>query len=274
VLPKLEADHRVIAIDLLGHGGSEKPASGYTPPNQAKLVVEALRRLGVSGARGRRPLPGRRRRGRPRPAEPASGRPRSDHRHAPDNSYGGLGFIANIAFQPVLGEALWTIKPDFSVRDGLKVAFGPGFDVPDAFADDVNRLTYAAYDESPSGVDDYLGEESLDKRMRQTGLPLMVLMGAEEQVVNDPERALDQYATVPGAETHLVEGAGHSPNVEKPAETAALLLKTSTKLRNARRGPRIDATRRLGRGSRPRHISSEIPASQRASGVRSATGDQ
>ena len=37
--PRLEAEHRVIAVDLLGHGGSEKPASGYTPPNQAKLVA-------------------------------------------------------------------------------------------------------------------------------------------------------------------------------------------------------------------------------------------
>ena len=84
----------------------------------------------------------------------------------PDNSYGDLGFIAELAFQPVIGEALWRIKPDFSIRDGLEVAFAPGFDVPDAFVDDVNRMTYTAYDESPAGVDDYLGEESLDQRMR------------------------------------------------------------------------------------------------------------
>ena len=53
----------------------------------------------------------------------------------------------------------------------------------------------------------------------------MVLMGAEEQIVDDPQRALDQYADgVPGAQTHLIAGAGHSPNVEKPAETARLIL--------------------------------------------------
>ena len=51
----------------------------------------------------------------------------------------------------------------------------------------------------------------------------MVMMGAEEQIVDDPQRALDQYAAgVPGAETELIAGAGHSPNVEKPAETADL----------------------------------------------------
>jgi pimeloyl-ACP methyl ester carboxylesterase len=52
----------------------------------------------------------------------------------------------------------------------------------------------------------------------------MVLMGAEEQIVHDPQRALDQYASDnPGAQTHLIAGAGHSPNVERPALTANLV---------------------------------------------------
>jgi pimeloyl-ACP methyl ester carboxylesterase len=225
VTPRLARDHRVIAIDLLGHGGSEKPDSGYTIEHQAETVARVLwaRRvhdatvighsLGGSVAVGL-----------------AERSPDLVDRVAiidmpPDNSYGDLGFIAGLAFQPVLGEALWRIKPDFSVRDGLEVAFAPGFDVPDAFVEDVKRLTYSAYDESPSGNEDYLDEESLDKRARATGKPLLVLMGAEEQIVDDPQRALDQYhATVPGAKTFLVPGAGHSPNVEKPAETARLIL--------------------------------------------------
>jgi pimeloyl-ACP methyl ester carboxylesterase len=230
--PRLEADHRVIAVDLLGHGGSEKPGSGYTPANQAKLVAEALRGLRVRDAE----VVGHSLGGAVAVAL-AEQDPELVNRVAiidmpPDHSYGDLGFIAGLAFQPVLGEALWTIKPDFSVRDGLGVAFAPDYDVPDAFVEDVKRLTYTAYDESPAGTDDFLGEESLDRRMRATGKPLLVLMGAEEQIVNDPQRALDQYATVPGAETHLIAGAGHSPNVEKPAQTARLVLefaKTSPK---------------------------------------------
>jgi pimeloyl-ACP methyl ester carboxylesterase len=223
--PRLEADHRVIAVDLLGHGGSEKPGSGYTPPNQAKLVAEALRALHVRDAE----IVGHSLGGAVSVAL-AEQSPELVNRVAiidmpPDGSYGDLGFIAGLAFQPILGEALWTIKPDFSVRDGLKVAFAPGFDVPDAFVDDVKRLTYTAYDESPSGVDDYFGAESLDRRMNKTGKPLMVLMGAEEQIVNDPQRALDQYASGdPGTETHLIAGAGHSPNVEQPAVAARYVL--------------------------------------------------
>ena len=223
--PYLDAGHRVVAVDLRGHGGSEKPDSGYAVPEQASLVAEALRELGVRDAE----VVGHSLGGSVAVALTEAA-PALVDRVAivdmpPDDTYGGLGFLAGLAFQPVLGEALWTIKPDFSVRQGLEVAFAPGFDVPDAFVDDVNRLTYTAYDESPTHTEDYIQERSLDRRMRATGKPLMVLMGAEEQIVDDPQRALDQYAgSVPSAETHLIAGAGHSPNVEKPAQTARLVL--------------------------------------------------
>jgi pimeloyl-ACP methyl ester carboxylesterase len=225
MVPLLERSHRVITVDLLGHGGSEKPGSGYTPPNQARVVAEALERLNVSEAT----VVGHSLGGSVTVALSEQD-PQLVARAViidmpPDNSYGDLGFIAGLAFKPLIGEALWRIKPDFSVRKGLGVAFAPGYDVPDAFVEDVKRMTYTSYDESPSGVDDFLDEESLDQRMAATGKPLMVLMGAEEQIVNDPQRALDQYASGdPGAETHLIAGAGHSPNVERPALVAKLVL--------------------------------------------------
>lgn len=269
MLPMLERKHRVIEVDLLGHGGSEKPGSGYTPENQAKVVAEALERLKVSDAE----VVGHSLGGAVSVAL-AQDHPQLVNRVVvidmpPDNSYGDLGFIAGLAFQPVLGEALWRIKPDFSIRDGLGVAFAPGYDVPDSFVEDVKRLTYTAYDESPSGADDFLNAESLDQRMKQTGKPLMVLMGAEEQIVNDPKRALAQYAdTVPGAETHLIAGAGHSPNVEKPRETANLVLRFDEKsVGSSVRGV-------TQRGQRPPQSSEKTP-SHRASGVVSgATGHQ
>jgi pimeloyl-ACP methyl ester carboxylesterase len=269
MLPMLERKHRVITVDLLGHGGSEKPGSGYTPENQAKVVAEALEQLEVSDAE----IVGHSLGGAISVAL-AQYHPQLVNRVViidmpPDNSYGDLGFIAGLAFQPVLGEALWRIKPDFSIRDGLGVAFAPGYDVPDAFVEDVKRLTYTAYDESPSGADDFVNAESLDKRMKRTGKPLMVLMGAEEQIVNDPKRALAQYAgTVPGAETHLIAGAGHSPNVEQPRETANLVLRFAEKsvgssVRGVTQG-----------GKRPSQSSEQTPA-HRASGVVSgATGNQ
>ncbi len=150
MVPLLDRNHRVVTVDLLGHGGSEKPGSGYTPENQAKLVAEALERLGVSDAT----VVGHSLGGSVAVALAEQGPQLVDRLviidMPPDNSYGDLGFIAGLAFQPVIGEALWQIKPDFSVRDGLEVAFAPGFDVPDAFVEDVKRMTYTAYDDSPT----------------------------------------------------------------------------------------------------------------------------
>ncbi|HSK50051.1 MAG TPA: alpha/beta fold hydrolase [Solirubrobacterales bacterium] len=224
ITPALARTHRVVAIDLLGHGGSEKPASGYSMPEQAALVATVLRRLGIDRATVVGHSMGGTIAVALSEADPGLVDRVAIVDMPPDTSYGDLGFLAWAAMQPVVGEALWRIKMDSSVRKGLEVAFAPGFDVPDAFVEDVNRMTYTSYDDSIARQDDYLEEEPLDQRMRRTDKPLLVIMGAEEQSVDDPELALAQYArTVPGARTELIEGAGHSPNVEKPAQTARLL---------------------------------------------------
>lgn len=258
MLPMLERKHRVIAIDLLGHGGSEKPGSGYTPENQAQVISEALERLRVENAE----VVGHSLGGAVTVAL-AQQHPQLVGKAViidmpPDNSYGDLGFIAGLAFQPVLGEALWQIKPDFSVRDALGVAFAPGYDVPDAFVEDVKRLTYTAYDDSPGGNEDFLDEEPLDQRMKASGKPLMVLMGAEEQIVNDPQRALDKYKrAVPSAQIHLIASAGHSPNVEQPRETAGLVLRFAQEAEKQVGSSVRDVTER---GPRPQQSSHRVVA--------------
>ena len=149
--PALERKHRVIAVDLRGFGGSEKPARATRWRTRRPVVAEALRRLGVHRRDGRRPLAGRHR----------GDRPRRTCRHslvarlviidqAPDNDFEneGLPFTAKLTFMPVLGPALWQVTPDFAIKDGLGVAFAPGYDVPDAFVDDFNRMTYTSYTES------------------------------------------------------------------------------------------------------------------------------
>ncbi len=215
MVPHLALHHRVIALDLLGHGGSEKPTSGYSIPEQADLIAQALARLGVRDAT----VVGHSLGGTVTVAL-AERSPRLVKRivivdTGPTHEEGDLGLIANLAFKPVIGEALWRIKPDFAVKQGLEVAFAPGFDVPDEFVDDVNRMTFSAYDESASRSSDFSEEKPLDERVEATGKPLLVMMGAEEQIIDDPQAALDRYsATIPAATTRLIKGAGHSPNVE------------------------------------------------------------
>jgi pimeloyl-ACP methyl ester carboxylesterase len=225
MIPRLARTHRVIAIDLLGHGGSEKPSSGYSVPDQANVIAEALAKLGVRDAE----VVGHSL-GGPVAIALAEQSPRLVDRlvtidSIPDTSYGDVGFIGELPFKPVIGQALWRIKPDFSIRDGLGVAFAPGFPVPDAFVEDVKRMTYSAYTGSHDAFDDYTGEKSLPERAATIGKPLLAIMGAEEQIASDPSESLAAYrAAYPAAQTKLIAGAGHSPNVEKPAQTAALVL--------------------------------------------------
>jgi pimeloyl-ACP methyl ester carboxylesterase len=225
LIPRLDGSHRVIAIDMLGHGGSEKPDSGYSMPYQADLVAQALHRLGVCDAE----VVGHSLGGAVAVAL-AERSPDLVNRvviidSAPDDSYGDLGFMAGLGHLPVIGPALWRIKPDAAVRSGLEVAFAPGFEVPDEFVEDVDRMTFSSYDDSEADLDDYGNETPLSERMATTGKPLMVIMGSEEQIIDDPQAALDAYAEAdPQAVTRLIVGAGHSPNVETPALTASLLL--------------------------------------------------
>jgi pimeloyl-ACP methyl ester carboxylesterase len=222
ITPLLAKDHHVIRIDLLGHGGSEKPSTGYSMKNQAQLVAEALNQLGVAGAT----VVGSSLGGTVATAL-AETSPELVARIAvidtpPDNSYSHIPFKQKLSREPVLGELFWRTAPRSEVKSGLKVAFAKGFPVPDAFVDDLRGMTYTAYKSSFHQHHDYLAQESLPSRLQPLALPLLVIWGAEDSFV-DPKGA-QAYSQVPGAEIHMIAGAGHSPQVEKPQETAGLIL--------------------------------------------------
>jgi pimeloyl-ACP methyl ester carboxylesterase len=231
--PALEREHRVIAIDLLGFGGSDKPQAPYDMEIQGLLVKEALRLLKVHHAT----VVGHSLGATVATALAELSPPQLVKRlviidQAPENDgfeKEGLPLTAALTFLPVIGPALWKVTPDAAVKDGLGVAFAPGYDVPDAFVEDFWRQTYDSYDKSPDAEDTFVKTTPLDDRirrmgrMRPGGLPLLAIFGAEEQLY-EPEKALAAYDTVPGSETELIQGAGHSPNVEQPARTAALVL--------------------------------------------------
>jgi pimeloyl-ACP methyl ester carboxylesterase len=224
MIPLLDRHHRVVALDLRGFGGSEKPTSGYSMPDQAAFVAEALKRLRVHRAT----VVGHSLGGT---VATALAEAPGDYvgrlvivDQAPDESFteGGIGLTEEIGTAPAIGPALWQVTPDFVVRDGLEIAFAPGYEVPEEFVAEFDRMTWTSYD-SDGAEADFMGEEPLDRRIERAGVPLLAIFGAEDQIY-ESKRALAAYATVPGARTGLIPGAGHSPNVEKPRRVAALVL--------------------------------------------------
>jgi pimeloyl-ACP methyl ester carboxylesterase len=230
--PLLSKDHRVLRVDLLGHGGSAKPGGGYSIEDQANAVAEALASLGVADAT----VVGHSLGGTVATALAAQSPTLASHvviiDQAPDDSFEHLSLSEHVGHWPVIGQALnrlTQIAPASLVRNQYGQAFAPGFSIsagfsnPDQVVDDLRTMTYTAFKEASEAENDYTDEKPLDERLAATGAPLLVIFGSEDQIY-DPQKALDRYRAVPGAETQLIDGAGHSPNVEKPAAVAPLIL--------------------------------------------------
>jgi pimeloyl-ACP methyl ester carboxylesterase len=228
IAPILARRHRVVRVDLLGHGGSENPSAGYSMPEQAALVAGALNQLGIQGAivvghsmgfdvavalaEGSSELTDRL-------VNIGSGASEGDC---------SLPFLARLAYAPVLGEALWRTTPDFAIRDGFASAFAPdfdiegGFDDPDQVVADYRAMTFTSFADSRSESAAYVEALPLDERVTRAAVPLLSIFGAEDEIC-DPRSSQAAYQGVSGARTETIESAGHSPHVERPRQTAAVI---------------------------------------------------
>jgi pimeloyl-ACP methyl ester carboxylesterase len=251
MVPTLARHNRVIAIDLVGHGSSEKPESGYAMREQANQVAFALGKLGVQEA----VVVGHSMGGSVATALAETHSELVNRvviMDTPPSSKAskGLGFTANLPFVPVLGELLDRLAPDAVVRHGLGVAFAKGHDVPDFAVRSYRDVTYPAYKKSHTEFDRYQDRKPLQARLADTGVPLLVIVGAEDQIVK-VKTAAALYRQVPGARIATVPGAGHSPNVEKPRETARLVLEFAREAGDEGQGseaiPRSTSRRRARR---------------------------
>ena len=221
ITPLLARGHRVIRVDLLGHGGSEKPKDGYSIEGQADRVAAALSRLNVRRAT----LVGHSTGGEVTIAL-AARHPNAARRLVvmdtePDERYVDPDLLAKLSVAPVIGQTLRRLATDGTIRDGLGQAFEKGFDVPDQFVRDFNKLTWTAYDDTYDESSDYVDDGHLARDLRSVKVPRLVIFGKDDRLVK-PEAATE-YRREFGIPVALVAGAGHSPHVEKPAETARLI---------------------------------------------------
>ncbi len=220
LIPLLSPTNRVIAIDMLGYGGSAKPDSGYSIDSQSGLIAQVLaslevdRAVAVGHSLGGKVVTAL--------AEQSPGLVAGVTviDTGPDSTFGELSGGAKLAQVPIVGPAMWRIAPDFMIRNNVAQGFAPGYDVPDEFVEDARRLTYPAYHASYEESNDYTDAVPLNERLEKTGKPLLIIFGAEDQIFSARE-ALSAYAAIPGVTTKLIQDSGHSPQIEAPEETAA-----------------------------------------------------
>jgi pimeloyl-ACP methyl ester carboxylesterase len=226
ITPLLDSDRRVIRIDLLGFGGSEKPSSGYSVQDQAQLVAGALNKLGVQGA----VVVGQSMGSAMAVALAEQSSQLVDRvvdiSLAADNEASQLPILARLEYKPVLGQAMWRATPNFAIEKGFEEAFAPDYDVSgefeDVIVDGYRAMTYTSFKETNEALEDYRDEAPLDQRMRTSAVPLMAIFGEEDQIV-DVAEAEEGLRDVPGVRISTLPGVGHTPQVEAPRKTAALI---------------------------------------------------
>ena len=226
--PLLARDYRVVRLDALGHGGSEKPASGYTIPEQAAAVDQALAELGVTSA----PVVGHSMGAAVGVGlavrNPALVERLTNIDEGPDNGFADVPLITRLGFMPVVGELVHRLSFDAAIRDGYADAFAKdfdlaaGFDDPDQVVHDFRGMTYRSYADSFEGEESFLRATRLDERVRRLGIPTLVIFGDQDGFFRTDE-CVAAFRAVPGVRVELIAGAGHSPNVERPADVARLV---------------------------------------------------
>ncbi|MEV6230469.1 alpha/beta fold hydrolase [Saccharopolyspora shandongensis] len=221
VLPALR-DLHVVRVDLLGHGGSAKPADGYGIAQQAGRVGAVLDRLGVrratvvghsTGGAVATSLAEQRRDLVAAVALIDTG-PRAD-------AFLGDSFVADLMTTPVVGELIWRLRTDGTIRGAMSTAFTREVRIPEQLVADVRGMTYRSLTATDEAVDAYLAERPVPDRLAGLGLPTLVIFGAQDQRWQ-PSSAQD-YRRIPHARIEILDGVGHTPMFEDPDITGALL---------------------------------------------------
>lgn len=224
--------YRVVRLDLLGHGGSAKPATGYHPTDQARMISEVLLALEVEkvtvvghslGADIAIAL-----------AERSSLVTRLVLiGQGPDYSCSTIPSSQRLLRLPVIGQVLQLRPPAPAVRRGYAFGFAPGFRLASAFADrdrifvDERALPFTAFRQTLLGLEDYVRVRPLDERVRDLGVCTLVIFGAQDQLWN-PFTSVPRYRAVPNARVEVIDDAGHTPQVETPSRVARLIDEFAT----------------------------------------------
>lgn len=218
VAPELAHGTRVIAIDLVGHGGSESPRdqAAYSAEAQATAVRHALDALGVRHAA----IIGHSMGGLVATAL-AESAPELVERVVVSDTPAAPGMVAmpalgNAVCWPVLGAAVDGLRGVDAVdKPSVQTGFAADFPVPELAYRSLKRMTHNALcDAKTAGR---INEQrAVADRLAGLGKPVLVVWG-EHDVLTPTQANVDRYRAA-GLSPVVVAGSGHSPIVEKPVE--------------------------------------------------------
>jgi pimeloyl-ACP methyl ester carboxylesterase len=224
VAQSIAADHWVIRMDLLGHGASDKPNSGYSMPEQADRVARIASALGaeeffVVGQSGggnvvvallENPKHSTRVKGATVIGSP------------PNMSFVNLPAIANIYRVPLLGRLMWRITSRKMVADTMANLFAPDFSpTPSIVVDDFFKMTRHSYVQAKANLEDFAHATPLSQRITASDVPFLVVFGDQDQWI--PSACTDEWQRASHATILLMHGIGHTPPLEDAAQTAQII---------------------------------------------------
>lgn len=223
--PLLSEDYRVVRMDLLGCGKSPSDGSSFAPETQTDMVLSVLDALGVGSF-----VPV----GHSFGSEVAIGLAESRRAdrvviigQAPDYTTATLPPGHHLGAHLVVARTIQALSRLSSPRWGGR-GFAKGFRPDRAFADprqagaDLRATNPRTFRAVTVDRERSLGDRPLDVRLKELGLPGLVILGGRDQYYPViPTRA--RYDAVPNLRVEVIAHSGHSPQVEAPEETAALL---------------------------------------------------
>lgn len=220
VLPAL-GNQYVVRIDLLGHGRSAKPDSGYSMAEQARRVGDVLDQLGVhhailvghsTGGYVATSLAEQRRDLVNAIALISTG-PRLD-------AFTDNGPAGDLLLNPSIGQALWPLLPEAAARIAMSPGFTRDVQIPNQLVADFRGMTYRSLTATSDASDTYLKERTEPDRLADLGLPTLVIFGSRDR--RWQAASFQDYRRVPNARIESLD-CGHSPMIEEPDNTGALL---------------------------------------------------
>lgn len=146
---------------------------------------------------------------------------------APDYSYATITPLSRLLAVPILGGVLHRAASPASVQFFGRAGFAPGFrigsglDSTTRMYDDHQAMTPKMQHTVLVERKKLLARRPLDEQIRELGLPTWAIHGRHDQMY-DCDRTIERYELA-GARVAIIEDAGHSPNVERPAEVARLI---------------------------------------------------